>query len=269
MSDHRRVQRTLFRMQHDPLFAERLRGGDAEAVQSTGLDAADLALLTSAAAAAVAADAGGKRRHQFLRNVSSEHALTLHWAADASLLESFTESEEFHRAIREDLSLPLAFASHVRRRAVLAQDALLESLAVLEEAMARARRAPIERPSPPPGGIVLAPRADVLRVPQGSIAAAAAVREALDAGLPPPRLAVDATDVEHVLVLGSVRESPHRLAQASLELLSTLAGELLTLARQPAGPADLRDFALARDVADNELEEFLAALASDEVILRA
>ena len=42
MSDHRRLQRTLMRMQLDPGFAAALRRDEREALASTGLDAEDL-----------------------------------------------------------------------------------------------------------------------------------------------------------------------------------------------------------------------------------
>lgn len=272
MTDHRRLQRTLFRMQHDPSFAARLRAGDAGARASTGLQEGDLALLSSASASSVEADAGGRRLAQFLRNVSSEHALTVARAAsgaDPALLAAFPSSEEFHRAVRDDLRLPLAFARHARRRAAAAGDALLLALAVLEEAMARARRGPFPRGTAPSGGLVLSPRAEALEVPEGSLRAAAELRQALDAGAPPPPgLKVPDGGSEAVLVLGEASSSPHRLGEAGVELLSPLAGELLLLAREPLGAEDLATFCASRDVTAGEIAGFLEGLAADGVLVR-
>lgn len=270
MIDHRRMQRTLFRMQHDPGFAARLRARDAEAASSTGLSALDLAQLLSASAAAITADAGGKRRAQFLRNVSSEHALTVSRAlsgADPLLLESFTASHRFHDAIREDLRLPIAFGLHACERAAQSGDPLLAALASMELAMARARRGPFMRPEAPPDGFVLGPRADVLTLPEGSIAAAAELRGALDAHRPiPDALSVEPSRKEHALVLGGAERSPHRLAEAAIEQLSPLAGRLLLLARDAPDAARIAAFCAAEEVTADELASFVADLVADGIL---
>jgi hypothetical protein len=81
LSDTRKIQRTLFRMQCDAAFARQLFAGDAAASASTGLDHGDLALLRALDPDCVAADPGGKRRTQVLGNVASEHTATLAAAA--------------------------------------------------------------------------------------------------------------------------------------------------------------------------------------------
>lgn len=271
MTDHRRIQRTLFRMQHDPVFASALRARDAGALASTGLAEADLVMLLAASAASIEADAGGRRRAQFLRNVASEHALTLARAAggaDPLLLESFTASEHFHGAIREDRRLPLAFASHALERARVSGDAFLAALALLEGAMCRARRGPFERVAAPPGGLVLGPRADVLELPEGSVFAAGELRRALDEGEPRESPALPDGAREHVLILAGGAESPHRLADATLEVLSPLAGALLSLARTPLTAEGLRAFCVRHEVTGDEVGGFLEDLVAEGIVIR-
>ncbi len=268
MIDHRRIQRTLFRMQHDARFAERLRARDDDAIASTALDADSLALLLAAPVAAVEADPGGKRRAQFLRNVSSEHALTCA-RAGAEIVESFTTSPEFHAAMREDRSLPLAFADHAVRWSAATEDALLRALARVEQAMASLRRGPFARVGAPPGGLALGERAEILSLPGGTIAAAARLRQALDANAAVPGdldIGVDAG--EFALVLGGPRPSPHQLASVSIERLNALAGELLSLCAGPATAADLAAFRTRHEVTEPELAAFTAGLIADGALAR-
>lgn len=277
MTDHRRIQRSLFRMQHDEGFARALRERDPQAVASTGLSADDLDLLLETGAAAVEADAGGRRRAQFLRNVAGEHALTVALAqlgggADPALLESFTGSAFFHRAIREDLRLPLAFGEHAEARAGRTGDALLLALARLETAMAWARRHDFPRGLPEPGGLVLSARAEVLVLPAGTVHAAGEIRSALDAGrheaLSARAIRIDEESIEHALVLGRPRESPHRLAEVALEVLSPLAGELLWRSRTPLSVRDMASFRAEHDVTEAELAGFLEDLVAEGIVLR-
>jgi hypothetical protein len=267
----RAVQRALFRMQHDPGFAARLRDREHEAVSSADLSEDELSLLLEASAAAIGADAGGRRLAQFLRNVSSEHALTLARAASVApeMLASFPASESFHRAIHEDLRLPIAFAEHAAAVAAASGDALLVALASIERAMARARRDGFAH-GRGSGRFALSPRATILAVPAGSLQAAATLREALDAsGDVPVDLRVEPSTTEHVLVLGAPRESAHRLAEATLELLSPLAGALLMLVRDGGDDDALAAFRARHAASEDEVEGFLTSLVADGVVIPA
>lgn len=269
MIDRRRVQRTLFRMQHDAALAGRLFARDERAIAESALTSRELDLLLAAGPQAVAADPGGKRLAQFLRNVSSEHALSVAWAqagADRELLASFPSSRRFHDAVMRDERLPLAFAAHALERAARSDDAVLLALARLEHAMASARRGPFARAGAPPGGLALAPRAEVLALPRGAIDAASAIRAALDAGEPAPRVGVDESSVEHALVLAGERPA-HRLAEAGVELLSPLAGALLSLARDGADAPALAAFRERHDVTAEELAGFVASLADEGIVV--
>ncbi|HSJ98614.1 MAG TPA: hypothetical protein VLC53_16180, partial [Myxococcota bacterium] len=143
--DHRRLQRALFRMQHDPTFAGRVRAGDPEASASTGLGSAELAWLRAADPIALAADREGRRAAQLLRNAASEFRLSLALGpagdGDQAWLAGFPRSSHFHRAVSAGTPLPLALATWAEQLAAGAPCAAFRALLALEAAMARARRA--------------------------------------------------------------------------------------------------------------------------------
>ena len=103
---HRKIQRTLFRMQLDPGFARAMFARDVDALRSTGLGPAEVLLLMSADSSAVSADAGGKRLAQLVGNVALEFSRTVHLAVERLSLTdfavAFASSPEFHDAIRLD-----------------------------------------------------------------------------------------------------------------------------------------------------------------------
>jgi hypothetical protein len=274
VSDHRRLQRTLFRMQLDASFAQRVRARELDALASTGLGLEELELLLAAPAAGIEADPGGKRRVQFLRNVSSEHAISVAWAVeggrDAQLLESFTASRHFHDAVRNDTRLPLAFADHALERAQASGQALRLGFAQLERAMASLRRQDVERGAAPHGGFVLAPHAEVVDLPAGTVDAAATIQQALAEGVPVPRgLAANADVRERALLAVSSSESPHRLRDVSVEALGDLPGVVLAACREPVAMALLERLAEAEEATPEELRGFLDALVGEGVLLRA
>lgn len=274
MTDHRRLQRTLFRMQLDASFAAALRAREPDALASTGLDAGDLALLASASAAGLEADPGGRRRAQFLRNVSSEHAISVAWAVgggrDPQLVESFTSSDAFHDAARGDARLPLAFADHALERARGSGQALRVGFAQLERAMAALRREDALRGAAPRGGFVLAPRADVVDLPAGTVDGAAAIQQALAEGAPIPRVLAANADVrERALLAVASSGSPHRLRDVSVEALGELPGLVLAACREPVELPVLERIAELEEATPDELRGFLDALVGEGVLLRA
>lgn len=128
--DHRRVQRALFRMQLDPGFAARLYAGDPQASADLGTEKRNL--LRSAAPVALCADRDGKRRAQFLANVSSEFALS---RAAGLGVGGFPSSDEFHGALLSDQSLALALARYAIR-CTREKPRALRALIALESALA-------------------------------------------------------------------------------------------------------------------------------------
>jgi hypothetical protein len=215
--NHRAVQRALFRMQLDPGFAP----GPED-----GLGPEELALLRAADPVALSADRDGRRRAQFLRNVSEEFALS---CAAGVAADAFTRSPEFHEAVRGDRSLPLAFGRYAERcsaSAALEQRALV----ALEQAMARARRELRAARKPGPGEVALAPWAWLVRVPAGTLELAARVRRTLDRP-------GDAD--ETVLVTAEREAAPFRLRAVEAELVSPALAELLASLVEPRPRAAL------------------------------
>jgi len=274
MSDHRRLQRTLFRMQADPGFAHALLLGDEEAVASTALSPEDLRLLAGVEPAALSADPGGKRRTQIAGNAASEFRLTLAAVARCALapefLEAFLASPELHGAMARDGRLPLAFADYAARRAEEAGEATVGAIARLESAMARLRRAqssPAARAPLRADEVRLSARAAVETLPAGT----AAFAEALGRSLVEP-CASPATPTlsgeELVLLTAEPAANGHRLGSVSVEVLSPPADLLLARARESLDAAARAAFAREHGAEPAELERFLDTFVADGVLER-
>jgi hypothetical protein len=249
--DHRRLQRALFRLQLDPGWAP----GDE-------LGPAERALLAAAHPAGLSADPGGRRRAQFLRNVTSEFPLALAVTQDAALAERFTASREFHEAVASDSSLPLAFAAHLAA-------AEPSPLAALEAALARARRARRAPPTLASGEVALAPWVELLELPAGSLAAAERVRAALDAGEPTP-IGVEITGAgsEALLLRREPEPPPFRLASVEIERLSPALAGLLARSARPLSPESCALEARAAGLTLEELQEIIDGLVAERILIR-
>ncbi len=273
MIDHRRLQRTLLRMQLDGDFAARLLAGEVAALTSTGLGPAELELLAAADPRAFAADRDGARRGQVLGNVSREFALACAWAKvalpRARLLEDFGSAPELHAALAGEGRLPLAFADYAERRARELGEPVLAALVRLEAAMARARRSVRAGPPPAAGELVLAPRAHLVRLPDGTLDHAAALREALEGGastLPPaPR---PSPAHETVLLLAPPPQSPHALPELHVERLSDSVARLLEAAATPLDASSRARLAHSLGAEPADLEAFADELVAEGALVR-
>jgi hypothetical protein len=265
--NHRTVQRALFRMQLDPQFAARIAARDPEAARSAGLGPDELALLSGADACALSADREGRRREQFLRNVAGEFALSLAAAARPELLAEFPASAEFHAAVAADGSLPLAFARHLAAR-TRAAPALVRALIELEGALARLRRVARSSPVLAAGEVALAPWVELLAVPAGTLAAAELLRAALDRGDPTP-FAVEVSEAasELLLLRRTPEPPPFGLPGVELEELAPALADLLARAAAPLGREARVAYARAVEVAPEELEDVVAGLVADRVLV--
>lgn len=232
MIDHRRLQRTLFRAQMDPGFAEQLFASDDP----------ELALLRQASRAGITADPRGTRRLQVLGNATLEFRLCLASCdAPRERLDAFASSPEFHAAIEQDRPLPLAAGSYLCR--VLAAQPWPHALARLESALAEVRRANPTSP-PPPETWQRSARAQVIELPVGTLARAAEIQTALHAGKPcPPNPVAPSEHQEAILVYA--KPSPNRwaLADAIPEEVNEAVAALFQLAEQPLDGASLEEFA--------------------------
>lgn len=274
--DGRRLQRTVFRMQHDAAFAARLLRGDPDALGSTGLGAEELASLRAVPPVAFSADRGGHRAAQLLRNVSSELPLSVAVGPDGQggrgWIEAFPATHRFHDAVARDARLPCAFARHAEEAAEGASPAF-RALVGLESALVFARRSPAPEPvAPLPSGWVRrAARARLLRLPEGAFALAERVREALEAGA----AKVAATAAQGALgpseetILLLVRPAPSRwtLPEIHVEPLPALVAAFLEAAASPRSPSDRAGFAAQHGLEAGEVErvvrEFVAEGALD------
>jgi hypothetical protein len=242
--NHRAVQRTLFRMQLDPDFVP-----GAE----DGLGAEELALLRRADPVALSADREGRRRAQFLRNVTEEFALSCAAGVPA---EGFASSPELHDAVRADASLPLAFGRYAERCSATGLPAQ-RALVVLELALARARREPRACVAPAAGELALAPWAWLVSVPEGTLDLAARLRAALDGGEPVSALRLEPGGDETVLVLAEREPAPFRLRAVEAELVSPDLAHLLASLERPR----------TRRALGGELDAVLAELRADGVLI--
>jgi hypothetical protein len=265
--DHRALQRALFRMQLDPRFAAQLLDGDPEAQRSAGLGSAELRLLDGVDPRALEADAGGRRRRQFLHNVTSEFPLTLAVVA-GDLLEGFSASPVFHRAVAQSEILPLAFAEYLTQ--VLPEGNWLpRALLELEVRLARARRSEAPACVPPPAGhVVLAEEIELARVREGTFATASAIRSALDQRRPIPSVR-DATlaESETLLVQPQPRASAFALRSIHIERLPPAVADLLETCQSPQSKQALRAYADARGIDPKDLYDVVESFRADRVLL--
>jgi len=262
--NHRAVQRALFRMQLDPRFAARLRAAEPEALRSAGLGPDEAKLLAGADPVALSADRDARRRAQFLRNVAGEFALSLFAAADPGIAADFPASAEFHAAVSAEASLPLAFASYLTARTRRAAPPV-RALVALELALARERRARRAALPLAPGEVALAPWAELLAAPAGTLDAAGALRAALDRGDPTPiGVWVSEREREHLLLRRAPEPAPFALAEVEVERLSPALARLLQRARTPLVPAA---WAQRAGIARAELELAVAGLLAERLLV--
>jgi hypothetical protein len=273
--DHRRLQRALFRMQHDPAFAASLRHGDAAAAASTELGARELALLRGADPVALSADRDGRRTEQLLRNVSSEFRLARAVGPDgtgaASWLAEFPRSSHFHDAVCAGTPFALGFARFAERLAATAPSRLFRALVALEAAMARARRASPERPSVVPGAVVRAGGVSLVDVPAKTHAAATALATAPGAGAPPLRdlPELDLRETETLLLAVDLDFDARfgRLRPVRVEPLTRLVAAFLRGAERPLdGPARAA-FAAAHGLSTADVEAVVGDYVADGVLV--
>ena len=255
--NHRQVQRTLFRMQLDPAFAARMRAGAPDVTSDLG--AGELRLLRDADPNAIAADRDGKRRRQFLANVSSEFGLSVAAGLD---VEGFTSSAEFHDAVRSDASLPMSFARYAAG-CTLAQPAPLRALVLLESALAQGRRGLRKAPEPRPGELALAGSATLVDAPGGTLRLAADLRAALDAGTALPAFLLPLAANETLLLRASPAASAFRLREVSVEHVSPALASLL---RETLSPCSRRALGARLALSSGDLESVVDELVADGVL---
>lgn len=268
--NHRLIQRSYFRMLFDESFRARVLAGDRSA--EAGLDEREFALLSGLDPVALGADPGDSRRRQAMGNILGEFGLTTaaapeSWRARGFPLEFFA-SAEFHRAIRADRSLPLAFGSWLLGRFGSGRGIAVEFLK-LEVAMARCRR---ESRNPPALGqdeVLLAPGCALHDAPEGLAALAADARLRLAEDLPLAVLPPLALARGIVLLKPRPVTRFQALAEVDVEDLNPAVAGLLELARQALSPARRVSYAEALGVDAPSIEEFVAELVACGILIRS
>ena len=268
--NHRRLQRTLFRMQHDAAFAARLRRGDAASQRSTGLGEEALAWLRAVDPVALAADRDGQRTAQLLRNVSSELPLSVALGPDGrgarGWIHDFPASDAFHEAVARDESLPRAFARHALD---VAQSAAppFRALVALEAALVAARRdpPPPHRAPLPPGRVRRSASARLLTLAAGTFALAGRIREALDAGAVPSVAghALPGPGRERLLLLTRPGASRFTLPEIHVEPLSEPVAAFFDAAQAPLGAPERAAFAGRHGITAEEMEAVIGEFVAE------
>jgi len=241
MTNHRELQRCLFRAQMDTRFAQALHSGDAQARSETELNDAEFALFQQASLAGITADPGQTRRLQMLGNATLEYRLSLAAARDPrSAIEGFTSSAEFHTAIRQDASLALAAGKFLQR--CLADQFWPRTLCDLEFALAQARRA--QKQGLLSSGVwQVATSTRVLELPAGSLDFAAKLRVAIDQESQLPNVPRRAKNSEAVLCSALPASARWELARVNSEVISPAIAQLFEFLAEPRDEAQLSDFA--------------------------
>jgi len=270
MSDHRRLQRGLFRMQMDPAFAARVFAREGEALGSLALAREDQELLLALDPAAVAADPGDQRKRQLQGNLAGEYGLTAA-AGPEDLLPAFLSSPEFHAAVARDGLLPVAFGDYAGRRLRDQGRGLLPGLCALERAMVLLRRRPGPPVRPAPGELRLSHRAALVRLSDGTLAFAAALRDALEQrGSAAARLRPAPSDPgagEETVLLLADPAPPHALPDVRPERLSPAVALLLERAQAGLTSAGRAELAAELGAEPEDVDAFAAELTAEGVLV--
>jgi hypothetical protein len=158
---HSALRRVLIRMLHDPAFAAAVYADPAGALADVDVTATEIGWLTQTPRAAWCADA--ERPLRVLAALADEYPATLPLATEHAA--GFLRAPEFHAAVQERGSLAVAFGAYLQRAPARAA----RCLAVLEQAIARVRRAPRKPPASGADRLRLTPRAALCTVPAGTL----------------------------------------------------------------------------------------------------
>ena len=302
MVDHRRLQRTLFLMQLDRGFAERVHAGDEVTCASLGLDTESLSWLREQELAAISADPSGKRRMQIVGNIAGEYTLSLTaqtvCTATSDWLEEFFHSPALHGAVLREDRLPLAFGAYALEDALSCGSPALAAVIEVEHALAELRRVAVggrygtlpASPTRPHGGdrsgtveavknpsrseddpVWLSNRARLLEVAAGTHAWCEALQACVEDGSNTPPSApagFPGTERETVLLFAHRVASPHRPAEVRTELLAPLVDETLRRTRDGFTRTGRAAFARRNGAEPEELEDFLRGFLEEGVLVR-
>ncbi len=250
---HTALRRVMIRLLHDPGFATALYDDPERALADVALDASERAWLVSAPRAAWRADSA--RPARVLAALVEEYPATCVLAAERAA--GFFASPAFHAAVQERGSLALALGDHLLGD----MDPRVRALAALERAIADIRRVVDGPRAEVAGTLRLAPRARVLRVPEGALALLGSLR-AGDA--PPDDGAPRELGPGDESVLAFAR---HARADVTLEALPSALTALLRRAEIGATHAELATEARSQGALPGEDVEIVAGLVADGLVV--
>jgi hypothetical protein len=256
------VQRAIVRMMFDAGFREAIYAGDARALASCDVSDQERGWLVGVDRRAYVTDA--TRAARALLALEEELPAACAWArGEGRRLEAFFASDELHRCIEERGVLTLAFAAWLGRGASQA----LVTLAALESAVARGRRAAVRKPDElaeqPAASLPLrlSPRATLIATDDAALAWWAAVREAaaVGAGLPSWRVGAPCTVLIEVKADGD----------AAAEVLADGLATLLDHARAPIDRTALEAHGLSLGLDPAEAAELVGELLASGLLTAA
>jgi hypothetical protein len=243
---HLALRRLMIRMLHDPLLVDAIYTDAARALAREEISDIERAWLIATPRAAWSTDP--ERPARVLAALLAEYPATARVAPER--VATFFAGEPFHRAVRERGSLAAALGEHLAQAA----GPLAAPLARLEAAIARIRRAPRAAPSSPAGSLRLAPNAEVLELPLGTLAAFTALRQGAD----PTELA---EGVEDLLVL---RQAPD--GDVTVEEIPEGLAAVLRAAERSAGRQALAAIAREHGADPGEEAAILDGLVRDGLL---
>ncbi len=244
---HVALRRVVVRLLHDPTLAGRLADAPDDALAGVDLTAEERGWLAAVPAAAWRIDPDRPRR--VLSALRDEYATTS--ALAPARAERFFASSHFHGAVQERGSLAIAFGRHMADDA----DARVVSLATLETAMARVRRAPRRPPASAPGSLRRTPSALVVRVPAGTSDLLAALRS----GTTHPTLGT----AEEILLV----ERDPSSDEVTIEALEAGLAAVLEHAARPVDPSELGEVACALGADAAESRALIQRLIADRLLI--
>lgn len=287
---HLALQRLVVRLLYDPALVDQVYADPDRALAGFDLTPAERRFVVAPDRRAYATDPHRRSRSltELLREFPGASSLVAASAGGLAVLDRFFSSSLFHAAIEHRGSLARAFGDYLIALAETTEgDARLASLARLEQAIARVRRAPIGAPNPPGPAtmadpwLVVSSHTALVHLPAGTLEQHSAVLAAITrdgrdpvaaiAGdrleLPPaPAAGADGHD-EPLLIEGVAgnagEEREIRVAPVTAEL-----AELLLAAAPPGAPSStLRALACRLGAEPGEDVELIADLVGQGVLV--
>ncbi len=276
-------------MQMDSDFARRVLEDDPQTRSTLGLEEECLSWVRSQGMSPISADLGGKRRRQIVGNIASEYTLSL--SATTSVptkepiawLDKFFTSDEFHRAVREDGRLPLAFGRYAREDALRRERHEIAAVVELEFALAQLRReaaGALQHDGPmiseiAPGvsagkrddTLWLSKRARLIELPAGTHSWCEELQTSLEGqGSAAPPAGFPGSSKETVLLFAHRTSGPHQPAEVRTERLDPPVDEVLRRSRSGFAREERAAFARAQGAELEDLEGFLGGFLDEGVL---